>query len=72
MSSVQSTPLGPKELETLKQEILSLDEEFRQWPINQPSEWVPRTIGSIEPKTERSTDSASFWSGKIDTYFDRE
>lgn len=72
MLSVQSVSLGPKELETLKQEILSLDEEFRQWPMNQPSEWTPRTIGSIEPKTERSTSGARFWSGKIDTYFDRE
>ena len=57
----------------LKQQLILLNKEFALWPLCQPKEWAPQTVGSIEQNlesTEIPVDQMPFWPGRVDSYFD--
>ncbi|OCL02966.1 hypothetical protein AOQ84DRAFT_303720 [Glonium stellatum] len=58
------------DIQNLKQNAIVLDQEFSSWSAGQTAEWQPRSIGTIRGDQTRSWQSANFWPGNIDTYFD--
>ncbi len=73
-SQILSSPKASKEdLRILKQEASLLNKEFSLWPLCQPKEWMPQTLGTIK-ETAQSTDDSlhmmPFWPGNINSYFD--
>ena len=73
-TKILSDPKASKvDLGTLKQQATLLDKEFSLWPLCQPKEWAPQTLGTIEKgaqSTDTTLDSMPFWPGKIESYFD--
>jgi hypothetical protein len=61
------------DLRSLRQEASLLNKEFSLWPLCQPKEWMPQTLGTIneglEPGDE-ALDDMTFWPGKVDWYSD--
>lgn len=61
------------ELRALKQEATLLNKEFSLWPLCQPKEWMPRTLGVLKEQIQVSDDSLQnlpLWPGNIDSYYD--
>ena len=61
------------DLAALKQQATLLNKEFSLWPLSQPKEWAPKTLGVLEKgvgSADMTIDSIPFWPGKIDSYFD--
>lgn len=73
-TKILSNPKASKvDLSTVKKQASLLNKEFSLWPLCQPKEWAPQTLGIIEKGVQTSDttfDSMPFWPGKIDSYFD--
>jgi len=73
-SQILSDPKATKvDLRTLKQDASLLNKEYSLWPLCQPKEWLPRTLGVIQDEDQFNGGSLSeklFWPGNVDSYFD--
>jgi hypothetical protein len=61
------------EIRRMKKQLTLLNKEFSLWPVCQPEEWAPRTVGLIEQNvkdTGTPVEDKPFWPGRIDSYFD--
>lgn len=71
---VLSDPSASKaQLRRLKKQANLLNKEFSLWPLCQPKEWMPQTVGIIERQSrngETSQENMPFWPGRVDSYFD--
>lgn len=57
------------ELRSLKRDAGLLNKEFALWPLCQPKQWLPKTLGILK-KTRNDGGESYFWDGKVDEYFD--
>ncbi|KAI9709324.1 MAG: hypothetical protein M1820_003444 [Bogoriella megaspora] len=57
-------------VETLLEEAMSLDEEFKRWPEAQEGGWLPQTAGTFSEQQTAIPGLPRLGIGRLDSYFD--
>lgn len=65
------TPLH-KEILALYHDAECLDRDFICWTKNQPKEWMPTPVGTIQKSAAESSTCGYCWEGQVDNYLDRK
>lgn len=65
------TDMTAEELGQLREDMILLVRDYAQWAENQPPEWSPKLIGTMNQSQARSAGTI-YWPGRLESYFDRE
>jgi hypothetical protein len=71
-SSLSSPSTLVDDIDRLLRDAQALNEEYSRWPASQPAEWMPRTIGYMNPKQVKLPQGMSCFPERIDAYLDRK
>lgn len=61
-----------EELQALRHDAECLDRDFICWAKDQPKEWTPMPVGTIQKSTAESSTCEYCWQGQVDKYLDRK
>ncbi|KIW60934.1 hypothetical protein, variant [Exophiala xenobiotica] len=63
------TDMTAEELGQLREDMILLVRDYAQWAENQPPEWSPKLIGTMNQSQARSAGTI-YWPGRLESYFD--